>query len=42
MLQALDETQRAKAVLKSTKTENYNLTEAFQDNVVLDYAGARC
>ena len=41
MLLALDEGQRAKAVLKSSKTENYNLTEAFKDNVVLDYAGAR-
>jgi hypothetical protein len=41
MLQALDETQRTKAVLKSMKTDNYNLTEAFKDNVVLDYAGAR-
>src|SRR5580704_9643267 len=41
MLMALDEGQRAKAVLNPTKTKNYNLTEAFQDNVVLDYAGAR-
>jgi hypothetical protein len=41
MLQALDDGQRAKAVLKSSKTDNYNLTEAFKDNVVLDYAGAR-
>jgi hypothetical protein len=41
MLLALDDAQRAKAVLKPTKTENYNLTEAFRDNVVLDYAGAR-
>jgi hypothetical protein len=41
MLLALDEAQRARAVLNPTKTKNYNLTEAFQDNVVLDYAGAR-
>jgi hypothetical protein len=41
MLLALDEAQRAKAVLKSAKTDNYNLTEAFKDNVVLDYAGTR-
>jgi hypothetical protein len=41
MLLALDEAQRAKAVLNPDKTKNYNLTEAFQDNVVLDYAGAR-
>jgi hypothetical protein len=40
MLLALDEGKRAKAILKSSKTENYNLTEAFKDNVVLDYAGA--
>lgn len=40
MLLALDEARRAKAILKSAKNENYNLTEAFKDNVVLDYAGA--
>src|SRR3954452_13392330 len=40
MLLALDDAERAKAVLKSDKTKNYNLTEAFKDNVVLDYAGA--
>jgi hypothetical protein len=41
MLLALDKDQRAKAVLNPQKTANYNLTEAFKDNVVLDYAGAR-
>jgi hypothetical protein len=41
MLLALDDAQRAKAVLKWSKTDNCNLTEAFKDNVVLDYAGAR-
>jgi hypothetical protein len=41
MLLALDEKQRSRAVLNPTKTKNYNLTEAWQDNVVLDYAGAR-
>jgi hypothetical protein len=41
MLLALDERQRAKAILNPVKTKNYNLTEAFQDNLVLDYAGAR-
>jgi hypothetical protein len=40
MLVALDDGQRAKAVLKSSKNDNLNLTEAFKDNVVLDYAGA--
>jgi hypothetical protein len=41
MLQALDEKQRDKAVLGISKTGNNNLTEAFKDNVVLDYAGLR-
>src|SRR5205085_5227312 len=40
MLLALDGDQRAKAVLKSEKTDNYNVGEAFKDNIVLDYAGA--
>jgi hypothetical protein len=39
MLKALDDAQRAKAVLSVSKTGNNNLTEAFKDNVVLDYAG---
>jgi hypothetical protein len=41
MLLALDKAQRANAILNPNKTTNYNLTEAFKDNVVLDYAGAR-
>jgi hypothetical protein len=41
MLLALDKTQRSKAILNPNKSANYNLTEAFKDNVVLDYAGAR-
>ncbi len=40
MLLGLDKAQRAKAILNPDKTQNYNLTEAFRDNVVLDYAGA--
>jgi hypothetical protein len=40
MLLAIDNSQRAKAILNPNKTANYNLTEAFKDNVVLDYAGA--
>jgi hypothetical protein len=40
MLLALDQPRRAKAILNPNKTENYNLTEAFKDNVVLDYVGA--
>lgn len=40
MLLALDKPQRNKAILNPDKTRNYNLTEAFKDNVVIDYAGA--
>lgn len=39
MVNALTESQRRKAVLRVSKTGNDNLTEAFKDNVVLDYAG---
>jgi hypothetical protein len=39
MLAALDESQRRAAILEVSKTGNNNLTEAFRDNVVLDYAG---
>jgi Protein of unknown function (DUF3500) len=42
MLQALSDSQRGKAVLNFSKTGNNNLTEAFKDNVVLDYAGFPC
>ena len=41
MLKALPEAQRKKAILDFSKTGNNNLTEAFKDNVVLDYAGMR-
>ena len=41
MLQALNDAQRKKAILSFSKTGNNNLTEAFKDNVVLDYAGVR-
>jgi Protein of unknown function (DUF3500) len=41
MLRALSEAQREQAVLSFSKTGNNNLTEAFKDNVVLDYAGLR-
>lgn len=40
-LMALNEQQRSKAVLQVSKNGNNNLTEAFKDNVVLDYAGVR-
>jgi Protein of unknown function (DUF3500) len=36
---ALTPDQQAKATLNKEKTKNYNLTEAYKDNVVLDYAG---
>jgi predicted nuclease of restriction endonuclease-like (RecB) superfamily len=39
MLRSLSAAQRKQAVLESSKTVNNNLTEAFKDNVVLDYAG---
>jgi Protein of unknown function (DUF3500) len=41
LLQALPDAQRQKATLNFSKTGNNNLTEAFKDNVVLDYAGLR-
>src|SRR5258708_622873 len=41
MLKTLTDAQRKKAVLSFSKTGNNNLTEAFKDNVVLDYAGMR-
>jgi Protein of unknown function (DUF3500) len=41
MLRALPDAQRKKAVLNVFKAGNNNLTEAFKDNVVLDYAGIR-
>ncbi len=41
MLMGLPEDQRKQAVLSFSKTGNNNLTEAFKDNVVLDYAGLR-
>ena len=39
MVNALTGAQRAKAILRVSKTGNDNLTEAWKDNVVLDYAG---
>jgi len=37
----LDAAQRGRAILRGSKTGNDNLTEAWKDNVVLDYAGVR-
>lgn len=39
MLHALGAAQRKQAIIQTSKTGNNNLTEAFKDNVVLDYAG---
>lgn len=41
MINALNDNIRKKAILQISKTGNNNLTEAFKDNVVLDYAGVR-
>jgi len=40
-LLSLNAAQRTKAVNEVAKTGNNNLTEAFKDNVILDYAGVR-
>lgn len=36
---SLNDAQRAKAILRASKTGNNNVGEAFKDNAVLDYAG---
>jgi hypothetical protein len=41
MINALGEAARGKAILRFSKTGNDILTEAWKDNVVLDYAGVR-
>jgi hypothetical protein len=41
LINALTDEQRKKAVLRFSKTGNDILTEAWKDNVVLDYAGIR-
>ena len=41
LIHALSDAQRKKAILNFSKTGNNNLTEAFKDNIVLDYAGVR-
>jgi hypothetical protein len=41
MINALDEAQRKKAIIQVSKTGNNNVSEAFKDNVTLDYAGIR-
>src|SRR5688572_21198502 len=39
MIRALDSSQQQDAILMTSKTGNNIMTEAFSDNVVLDYAG---
>jgi uncharacterized protein DUF3500 len=39
MVNGLTPAQRQKAILQASKTRNNNLTEAWKDNVVLDFAG---
>ncbi|AXC11602.1 hypothetical protein ACPOL_2278 [Acidisarcina polymorpha] len=41
LVRSLPQLQQQRAVLKFSKTGNDNLTEAFKDNIVLDYAGLR-
>jgi len=41
MLTALPDAQRKEAILTFSKTGNNNLTEAFKDNVAIEYAGLR-
>ena len=41
MLRSLNDTQKSEAVIELSKEKNNNLTEAFKDNVVLDYAGTK-
>ncbi len=40
LIRSLDSNQQKKAIIEVSKSGNNNLTEAFKDNVVLDYAGA--
>jgi len=39
LVNAIPEAQRQRAIVKVSKTGNDNLTEAFKDNVALEYAG---
>ena len=41
VLQSLSQSQQKQAILNFSKTGNNNLTEAFKDNVVIEYAGLR-
>ncbi|EMI46459.1 putative secreted protein [Rhodopirellula sp. SWK7] len=39
LISLLNDEQRAKAIIMNRKNGNNNLTEAYKDNVILDYAG---
>jgi len=41
MIHALDSKQQKQAIIEVSKQGNNNLTEAYRDNVVLDYAGIK-
>ncbi len=41
MIQALNQSQQKQAIIKVSKSGNNNLTEAYKDNVILDYAGIK-
>ena len=41
-MQSLTQAQQADATLMKDKSGNHNLSEAYKDNIELDYAGLRC
>ncbi|MBD2077190.1 DUF3500 domain-containing protein [Phormidium sp. FACHB-592] len=41
LVNALNDAQREKAIIETSKTRNNSVGEAFSDNIVLDYAGIR-
>jgi len=41
MLRSLHDKQRSDAIINPSKKENNNLTEAFKDNVVIEYSGVK-
>ncbi len=41
MLQSLNDSQKSEAIIEVSKEGNNNLTEAFKDNVVIDYSGVK-
>ncbi len=41
ILNSLNDKQRSEAIIEFSKEGNNNLTEAFKDNVVIDYAGVK-